>query len=103
MERIKLNEKCSIEFLTDKIFFHLLMPALISLEPGGKTNLERGVAITEKFIYVLQGEVDFRVNKTAYRLKKDESFNFKGKFPHQFINRSKTQSKLLCIITPPAL
>ncbi|MFH1655556.1 MAG: XRE family transcriptional regulator [Candidatus Omnitrophota bacterium] len=97
------SDKSSFEILTKKVLNKKMMPILLSIESKGRTNSEEASAGTEKFLYVLEGEVVAVISDEDYKLGKSESIYFDATLPHYFKNTGKKQSKAICVITPPAL
>jgi len=97
------NEKASFEMLTTRALSKKMMPILIKLEPGGQSPAEQNRPETEKFTYVLEGQVELKVGNEVYPLSKGNSLYFDASLSHNFFNRGKAPARVLCIITPPAL
>ena len=95
--------KASIAMLTTDVLKKKLMPVLVTLEPGGSTQKEEARVGTEKFIYVLEGEVEAKVGEKAYHLKKSHTLYFEASLPHIFSNSGSKSVRCLAIITPPSL
>ncbi len=97
------SEQCSFDILTKNILHKKMMPILISIEPQGKTNQEQLKPGSEKFIFILDGAIDARINDQAYTLNKSNTLYFQASHPHTFINIGKITAKILCISTPVSL
>ena len=97
------SDKSSYEILTKKVLNKKMMPILLNIEPEGKTNSEEGSDETEKFLYVLEGEIVAVISDKEYKLTVSESIYFDASTPHYFKNTGKKQAKAICVITPPAL
>ena len=97
------TDKSSYEILTSKILTKKMMPILLKIEPGGSTNEEQNQVGTEKFVYVLEGKVDLRIEGAPYTLAKGNTLYFDASVKHGFTNTGKTIAKVICVGTPAAL
>ena len=93
----------SIELLTKNIMNKKMMPTLVRIEEGGKTNKEQAQGGTEKFIFVLDGHVEINVNAQVFTLHKFNTLYFDASLPHYFRNTGKGMVKLICVGTPVSL
>lgn len=55
----------------------------------------------QEFCYVLQGELEFRLEDKKYILQKNDSFYFNSNREHSVRNRANGITQVLWIITPP--
>lgn len=97
------SEKSSYEILTAKVLNKRMMPSLLKIEPGGQTNLEQNHLGCEKFIFVLDGKIEVRIEKEIYPLAKNNTLYFEASSKHQFVNTGKTLAKVICVSSPVAL
>ena len=97
------SDKSSFEILSPKILSKKMMPVLLKLGPGGKTNREQNQIGTEKFAFVLEGRVEVNFDKESYPLSQYNSLYFDASLKHCFINIGKRPAKVLCVTTPVAL
>jgi len=97
------SEKSSYEILTSNVLSKKMMPILLKIEPYGKTNREQNQIGTEKFIFVLNGKIEVKIEDAAYPLSKHHTLYFDASLEHCFINKGKTKAKVLCVTTPVAL
>ena len=74
-----------------------------AIENGGKTNKEQNQIGTEKFIFVLDGNVEININNQAFILHKYNTLYFDASLPHYFRNLGKGVVKLICVGTPVSL
>ena len=79
------------------------MPVLVKLEINGKTNPEQTASGIEKFIYILEGEIETVIADKKYALTAGDSLYFDGSSSHFYRNTGKSSAKLICVISPPAL
>lgn len=97
------NDKASYDILTKRVLLKKMMPIMLKLEKGAKTALEQSTKGTEKFLYVLEGNMQAVVDNKTYSLNKGCSFYFDASLPHYWRNVSDKRARALCVITPPAL
>lgn len=97
------SDKSSYEILTSKVLSKKMMPTLLKIEPGGATNKEQNTVGSEKFIFVLQGQVSVKISETSYDLTEGNTLYFDSSLPHIFTNEGKATTKLICVTTPVAL
>src|SRR3989338_11206842 len=64
------NDKSSYEILTSKVLSKRMMPILLKIEPDGQTNTEQNQIGTEKFVYVLEGKIEIKIEDASYTLTK---------------------------------
>lgn len=95
------DKKSSEELLASKISNKKMMPVLIKINKGGKTQREETRPGIEKFIYVLEGKIEADIGEEKYNLMKGDTLYFEGATPHCFKNTHGHDTKLLCIISPP--
>jgi transcriptional regulator with XRE-family HTH domain len=97
------SDEASFEILTKNIMNKKMMPTLIRIEEGGKTNKEQAQNGAEKFIFVLDGHVEVNVNNQTFTLHKFNTLYFDASLPHYFRNTGKGVAKLICVGTPVSL
>ena len=95
--------KSSLTMLTTEVLRKKLMPVLIAIEPGGSTHKEEAKVGTEKFIYVLEGELEARVGEEQHQLKRGSTLYFDASLPHSLRNAGSKTARCLAVTTPPAL
>ncbi len=95
--------RASMTMLTQDVLKKQMMPVLMTIEPDGETQREEARPGTEKFVYVLEGEIEATIGGERYRLKKQQTLYFDATRPHQFRNLGKRLARCLCVTTPPTL
>ena len=95
--------KSSMTMLTTDVLKKKLMPVLIEVEPGGSTHKEEAKVGTERFLYILEGELEARVGEQVHQLKRGSTLYFDASIPHSLKNPSRRPAKCLSVITPPVL
>lgn len=91
----------TIEWLVTSSQKNKLEPILLTLSPGGSTEVDDPHE-GEEFGYVLNGSPQLILGTTRYRLKKGDSFYFTPSTTHCLKNTGQTQAKVLWISTPPS-
>jgi transcriptional regulator with XRE-family HTH domain len=97
------SDKSSYEMLTKNVLDKKMLPVLIKIETGGRTNTEENRPGTEKFLYVLDGQVKVMIGTQEYGLKPGHTLYFDASMPHYFVNNGKKTLKAVSVTTPVAL
>ena len=97
------SDKASYEILSSQMFSKKMMPVLLTIEPGGHTNKEENKPGTEKFVYVVEGNIELTVSEQTYPLPAGGSIYFDASSPHFFSNKGEQTAKAVCVATPVAL
>ena len=97
------SDAASYEILTKNIMNKKMMPTLVRIEEGGKTNKEQNTGGAEKFIFVLDGHVEININNQLFTLHKYNTLYFDASLPHHYRNSGKGVVKLICVGTPVSL
>ncbi len=95
--------KAKYELLVTKTLDKKIMPLMMKLASGGKTQKEQNKPGVEKFIYMIAGTLEAIVGNETHTLKRGDSLYFDASLPHVFKNNAKTEAEAMCIISPPAL
>ena len=102
-ESFNYNDKASYEILAGKVLTKKMLPIVLRIDPGGKTNPEENAKGAEKFIFVLEGEVTAHIGEEAYPLSKNKTLYFDASLRHYFENPGKAVAKVISVVTPVAL
>jgi len=97
------NKDISSTILTKDIFSKKMLPLLIELKPGGKTNKEKLRVGTEKFIYILSGKVEVTIGESKETLAKGTTLYFDASQPHYIKNIDAKEALCICVTTPANL
>jgi len=98
-----------LEILTTIPLAKKMLPTFVSLKPGETQYLEETLKKVERFIYILNGEIDITVESRTYHLKKDanaekgDSLYSTSMQRHTIKNTGNTVARALCISSPPVL
>lgn len=95
--------KWSTTVLTKDILQKKLMPVLLAIEPNGVTTPEETKIGVEKFVYVLEGQIEAEAGGKAFALKRGSSLYLDSSLRHQFRNTGTGIAKCLVVVTPPTL
>ena len=91
------------ELLTSGVLQKKMMPVLLKIRAGGRTEKEEYPAMTERFLYVLEGAVEAVVGHDTKVLQKNDSIYFNASRPHYLKNSLTTDAQCLSVITPVSL
>ncbi len=80
-----------------------MLPALIHLAPKKSTQRQRGPAGSERFIYVLKGQLEVTVADQKVRANPGESVYLQASLPHTLANAGSTPLSAVSVICPPSL
>ena len=102
-EHFMRSSKARYELLVTKTLDKKIMPLIIRIASQGKTLREQNKPGVEKFIYMLEGAFEAVIGNESYTLKRGDSLYFDASLPHTFKNKSKTEAKAICAVSPPAV
>lgn len=97
------DEKYSSEMLTSKVLDKKMMPVMLKIQPDGTTDREEHKIGIERFIYILDGEIEVAIGDERYQLTKGDTLYFNASIPHRFKNTGSTEARCISIISPIAL
>ena len=102
-ERFTYNDKASYEILANKVLAKKMMPVVLKIDPGGQTNPEENQPGSEKFIFVLEGEITVYVGDKAHPLPRANALYIDASVSHYFVNTGRGPAKVISVVTPVAL
>ena len=94
------SDHSSCEILTKNVLQKKMVPALLRIDPRGKTRTEQNRPGSEKFIFVLEGSIEADIDGKKFALNKSNTLYFDASLPHTFMNTGKAAAKALCVSTP---
>lgn len=97
------DKDTSSEMLASKSLNKKMMPVIIRITAGGKTQKEEAKPGVERFLYILDGKIEAMVGDERYSLTKGDSLYFESSLPHHFANTGKSEARLLSVTCPPSL
>jgi DNA-binding XRE family transcriptional regulator len=98
-----------LEILTSYPLSKKMLPTFIILQPGKEQFLEETMKQSERFIIILEGEADVKIEDSVYHLKKlpslhkGDSLYSNSLKRHVIKNTGKNNACFLCISSPPVL
>ena len=98
-----------LEILTPMPLSKMILPTLISLKPSEERFLEQTHKKVERFVIVLEGEMEVEIEDKIYHLKKDpnhekgDSLYSRSSKRHRIKNIENFVARALCISSPPVL
>lgn len=93
----------TLQLLTSATGQKKMLVALFTLPPRKGTREEKGPAGSEKFLYVLKGEMQVAVSREKHRVKTGEGLYFQAALAHSFLNVGTVAARALLVSCPPAL
>ena len=97
------DKKSSEEMLASKVLNKKMMPVLIKIAKGGKTQKEETKPGIEKFIYVLDGKIEASIGEEKYNLGRNDSLYFESNVPHYLKNIGAGDARIISVVCPPTL
>lgn len=80
-----------------------MLPALVTLPPWKTTHPEHVHPGTEKFLYVVKGNVRVVAGKEEWTLRPGDSLYFQASLAHSLKNTGGTPALLVSVVSPPSL
>lgn len=103
VETFTYNERASYEILTGQLLKKKMLPIVLRIESGGRTNPEQNQPGSERFLFVLEGEITAHIGEETFTLKANSSLYFNAGVEHWFENKGKRTAKAISVITPVML
>ncbi|MBI3313544.1 MAG: helix-turn-helix transcriptional regulator [Candidatus Omnitrophica bacterium] len=94
------SKSVEIELLTSESSKKKITPLLLTIQPASQTQMENQERGVEKFIYVLEGEINAKVDKEEFNLKTGETLYFDASLAHQIANEKQKAARLLIAVSP---
>lgn len=98
-----------LEILTQRPLSKKMLPTFITLKPKEERFLEETIKKVERFIIILEGEIEVEVEKKKYQLKKDagmekgDNLYTTSSKRHRIKNTGRIAAKAVCVSSPPVL
>ena len=80
-----------------------IIPLLITIKKASKTAPEETKSSIDKFVYMLDGEVEVNIGEEKYNLSSGSTVYFDSSVPHYFKNIGKGEARLICVVCPPLI
>lgn len=94
------GKSCQMELLTQEVTKKKITPLLVTLSGNSRTATEHNDRGVEKFIWVLEGELEVTVEKENYPVKTGETLYFDASFPHRLANPRAKTAKVFVAVSP---
>ena len=91
---------CQTELLSQEVTKKKITPLLLTLSGSARTGQEQNDRGVEKFLWVLEGDVDAVLEKETYSLKTGETLYFDASLPHRLVNPKSKTAKLFVAVSP---
>ena len=91
---------CQMELLTHEVTKKKITPLLATLSGNSRTGQEQNERGVEKFMWVIDGEVEVNLEKETYSLKTGETLYFDASFPHRIANPKSKTAKVFIAVSP---
>ncbi len=95
------DKKSSSIMLAANVQKKKILPLLVVLSKGGRTNTEEDSRGVEKFIYVLCGKIEADINDEKFGLGSGDTIYFDSSVPHYFKNSGTGEARLVAVSCPP--
>ena len=97
------SQGATLAVLTSASLQKKMLPALIHLGPKKSTARERGPAGSERFVYLLQGQLEISVGQEKFRLGPGYSAYLQASSPHSLSNVGSGTLLAVSVTCPPIL
>jgi len=102
-ESFTYNKDSSYELLTSQVLTKKMMPILLRIEPNGRTNPEQYPPGSERFIFLLEGQVTAHLGAKTHALTPGKTFYFDAAQKHFFENNGAVVTRAVSVLTPVTL
>ena len=104
LRRGQLSTKgATLTVLTEAALQKKMLPVLVRLPPRKGTSAERGLAGSERFLYVLQGQLQLAAGEEKFRLGPGECAYLQASAPHRLLNVGPGTLLAVSVTCPPLL
>ena len=93
----------SLSLLTSSPLQKKMLPVLLNLAPKKSSRRQRGPAGSERFIYVLKGQLEVEVDDQKIRANPGESVYLQASLPHTLTNTGSSPLTAVSVTCPPTL
>ena len=102
-ESFAYNDKASYDILVNQVLAKKMLPIVLKIEPGGRTNTEQNRAGSERFLFVLEGSIIAYIGEKSFLISKHHTLYFDASIQHYFVNTGEKSAKVISVVTPVAL
>ncbi|HPN73313.1 MAG TPA: XRE family transcriptional regulator [Candidatus Omnitrophota bacterium] len=96
-EKVEGSGKIRYELLVARSAGKKMVPTLLRISPGKRTQPERDRPGTEKFLYILRGNIEADISGKKYPMKKGDSLYFESSLRHLFHNPADSDAEIISI------
>ena len=97
------DKKSSSLVLASNVQNKKMLPLLITISKGGRTNTEETGHGAEKFVYILNGRIEANIGEEKYSLGSGDTVYFDSSAPHYFRNAGTGEAHLISVSCSPAV
>jgi len=98
-----LNNRFSSELLMSNTHNKKIIPLVIRIAKEERTSTDETKTGIDKFIYILQGNIEAHIGNEKYGLSQNDSIYFDSSVPHYFKNTGIVEARFICTICPPII
>ncbi|MCD4728882.1 MAG: XRE family transcriptional regulator [Pirellulales bacterium] len=102
-ETFTYNDKASYDILTNRVLSRKMMPIVLRIEPGGRTNSEQYQIGAERFIFVMKGAVRVYIEEESCELGVNKAMYIDASKKHYIQNIGEETAKMISVLTPVVL
>ena len=102
-DQIAEGKGATLSVLTSTPLQKKMLPALLRLAPKKNTQKQRGPAGSERFLYVLKGQLEATVGDQTARAGAGETLYLQASLPHTLSNPGPIPLLALSVTCPPTL
>lgn len=97
------SNKSASEILTSKVSDKKMLPMMLRIQTDGITEKESGKVGSEKFVYVLSGNIEISIDNDKYKLNTGDTLYFNASLPHLYRNIGNSEAQCLVVANPATL
>ncbi len=101
--RYRMAKGTTFTLLTSSPSQKKMLPVLFSLAPKKSAQGEKGTAGSERFLYLLKGNLEVSVGSEKFRMKPGEALYFQAFLPHGYANTGPAAAVVLSVTSPSSL
>lgn len=91
---------CQTELLTQEVTKKKITPLFMTFAGNSQMAHEQNERGVEKFVWVVDGELEVKVEKESYPLKTGETLYFDASLPHRLTNPRAKTAKVFVAVSP---
>ncbi len=91
------SDSVRLELLIPNVSSKKIIPVLATIQPNGKTSMDKAERGTERFLWVIEGNIKVVFENGEYELQANDTFYFDPSASHQVVNTAGRIAKVLSI------